>query len=204
MDIDKIISAGGILAVAALVFAESGLLVGFFLPGDSLLFSAGIIAAQGKMDIVLLIVAICIAAIAGDNVGYSFGRRVGKRLHQKDGVILRKDHIAVAERFYEKHGKKTIILARFVPAVRTFAPIVAGAGKMERKTFMKYNIIGALLWGIGITLLGYVAGDKIPNIEKYVTPVIIGAMLLSFGPALLHVLKDKRARDYLAHKILRK
>lgn len=195
LHVDKIIESGGILLVALIVFAESGLLIGFFLPGDTLLFTAGFFAAQGKFSIVWLIVAIVVAAIIGDNVGYSIGKRTGKRIFsKKDGVFFRHENIIRAEHFYEKHGGKTIILARFVPVVRTFAPIVAGVGSMSRQKFLTYNIVGALLWGIGVTLLGYFLGSKIPNIETYIYPVLLFATIFTFGPTLYHLLKDQKIR----------
>lgn len=181
--------------IAAIVFAESGLLIGFFLPGDTLLFTAGFFAAQGKLPIIPLLIILVISAILGDNVGYSFGRRTGHRIFKKkDGIIFRQEYLLKAEEFYEKHGGKTIILARFVPVVRTFAPIVAGAAKMSREKFMTFNIIGAMSWCLSVTLLGYGLGNKIPNIDKYIIPALGLATLISFGPALWHILKDKQTR----------
>lgn len=201
-NVESLIAGGGLLLVAAIVFAESGLLVGFFLPGDTLLLSAGVFAAQGKLPIVGLIITVVIAAVLGDNVGYSIGRRTGKRIFRKrDGIFFRSEHIDRAEAFYEKHGGKTIILARFVPVVRTFAPVVAGVGKMPRRKFMLYNVFGGLFWGSGITLLGYAFGSRIPNIDRYILPVIATVTLLTFGPAMYHLLKDKDTRTKLAAKI---
>lgn len=198
-DIEQIISAGGILLVAAIVFAESGLLIGFFLPGDSLLFGAGLAASQGKFSLAWLIIAVLIAAIVGDNVGYSIGRRAGPRIFKKkDGIIFRQEYLKTAEDFYTKHGGKTIILARFTPIVRTFAPVVAGASKMPRQRFLFFNIIGGVLWGAGLPILGYVIGGRIPHLDKYIEVVIIGVMVLSLVLAFAHLLKDKRTRQMLA------
>lgn len=201
-NIEHIIQAGGVLLVALIIFAESGLLIGFFLPGDTLLFGAGLAASQGKISLLWLIIATVIAAIVGDNVGYSIGRRTGQRLFtKKDGIIFRKEYIEMAEKFYEKHGGKTIILARFTPMVRTFAPVVAGAGKMSRKRFFTFNIVGGLLWGAGMPLLGYFVGNRIPGLDKYIEYVILGVVALSILLALGHLLKDVKTRGLLAEKI---
>lgn len=189
--------------IAAIVFAESGLLVGFFLPGDTLLFTAGFFAAQGKLPLVPLLVILLVAAILGDNVGYSFGRRTGHRIFKKkDGIIFRHEYLMRAEEFYERHGGKTIILARCVPVVRTFAPIVAGAAKMTREKFILFNVVGAFTWCISVTMLGYLLGNKIPNIDAYLLPIVGLAMLVSFGPAFWHIFKDAdtRAKIYMALK----
>ena len=197
-DVNNIIQSGGIILVSIIVFAESGLLVGFFLPGDTLLFAAGLAASQGEVSLPILIIAIVAAAIIGDNVGYSFGKKAGPRIFQKkDGIIFRHEYLEQAEKFYEKHGGKTIILARFVPMVRTFAPVVAGAGKMPRERFMAFNVVGGILWGAGMPLLGYLVGDSIPHLDKYIEVVIIGVVVASFGLALLQVLKDKETRKKL-------
>lgn len=202
LNIDHIISAGGIFIVSAIIFAESGLLVGFFLPGDTLLFGAGLAASQGRFSILALVLAVSLAAIVGDNVGYSIGRGLGKRLFtKKDGILFRHEYIKQAEDFYTKHGGKTIILARFTPIVRTFAPVVAGAGNMPRKRFMMFNIVGGVLWGGGMSILGYSIGSRIPHLDKYIDYVIIGVMVASIGLALGHVLKDKKTRGLLIAKL---
>lgn len=201
LDVEHLIQSGGILLVAFIVFAESGLLVGFFLPGDTLLFTAGFFASQGALNLPVLIVAVVLAVIIGDNVGYSIGRRTGHRIFKKeDGIFFHKDNIKRAEVFYEAHGGKTIVLARFVPVVRTFVPVIAGVGKMPRKTFFLYNIIGGIIWGAGVTLLGYWLGSKVDNIEKYILPVFLLATLATFGPALYHLLKDKENRVRIAKR----
>lgn len=197
-DVNNIVQSGGIILISLIVFAESGLLIGFFLPGDTLLFAAGLAASQGEVSLPILIIAIVVAAIIGDNVGYSFGKKAGPRIFQKkDGIIFRKEYLEQAEKFYEKHGGKTIILARFIPMVRTFAPVVAGAGKMPRDRFVAFNIVGGLLWGAGMPLLGYLVGDSIPHLDKYIELVMIGIIIASFGLALLHLLKDKETRKKL-------
>lgn len=204
MAIDKVILGGGYLAIGLTVFAESGLLVGFFLPGDTLLFGAGVLAAQGVFNLPLLIAIIVSAAIIGDNVGYSIGRRFGPRLFKRhDGAIFRQEYLQQAEAFYEKHGGKTIIMARFVPIVRTFAPVVAGIGKMPRKKFLAYNIIGGLLWGVSLPLVGYYIGSRVPGIEKFVEPVILAVIILSIGPALIHLLRQDNFRAAAKQKLRR-
>ena len=201
-NIEHIIQAGGIVLIALIVFAESGLLIGFFLPGDTLLFGAGLAASQGKISLLALILAIIAAAIIGDNTGYSIGKRMGKRIFTKDdGILFRKEYVDIAEKFYEKHGGKTIIIARFTPIVRTFAPVVAGASNMNRKRFLMFNIIGGILWGAGVPLLGYYVGSRIPGLDKYMELVILGVVLLSILIAVGHVLKDKKTREILKTKV---
>lgn len=203
-DLNAILPAIGILGIGAIVFAESGLLIGFFLPGDSLLFTAGFLASQGIFDIVLLCIVCFIAAVVGDSVGYWFGHKVGRRLFQKkDSIFFHKDNLMKAEKFYEKHGKKTIILARFIPVVRTFAPIVAGIGNMHYPTFLSYNVVGGLLWGVGVTLLGYFLGKTIPDVDKYLIPIIIIIVFASVAPSAWHILREKENRDEIV-KMLKK
>jgi membrane-associated protein len=197
-DPQALIQSGGILIVGAIVFAESGLLIGFFLPGDTLLLSAGLFAAQGKLPLGLLLIVTVLAAVIGDNVGYTIGRKSGHRIFKKkDGILFRGEYLDRAEAFYEKHGGKTVTLARFVPIVRTFAPMVAGVGKMDRKKFMFYNIIGAFVWGVGVTLVGYFLGSQIPDIDKYLLPTVLVVTALTFASPLIHVLADKKARKKL-------
>lgn len=204
-DPTHIIQAGGILLVAAIVFAESGLLIGFFLPGDTLLFTAGFFASQGELNIVWLLLAIILAAVIGDNVGYTIGQKTGHKIFKKqDGILFRHEYIEKAEAFYEAHGGKTITIARFVPIVRTFAPVVAGVGRMDRKKFMLYNIAGAILWGSSITLLGYFLGSKIPHIDTYIIPVVLLATIFTFAPPLIHILKDPQTRKKIKTSLQQK
>ena len=172
-DLETILPTIGYLGILAVVFAESGLLIGFFLPGDSLLFTAGFLASQGIFDIRLLCLVAFIGAVTGDSVGYTFGHRVGKKLFQReDSLLFHKDNVEKARIFYEKHGKMSIILARFVPFVRTFAPIIAGIGDMHYATFLSFNVIGGLLWGIGVTVAGFFLGRSIPNADTYLLPIV--------------------------------
>ena len=184
-----------VLGIVAIVFAESGLFFGFFLPGDSLLFTAGIMASGGFLNIWTLLIGSFIAAVVGDNVGYWFGHHVGPKIFAKeDSLLFKKHHLEEAKKFYELHGSKTIVLARFVPFVRTFAPIVAGAVQMPYATFMAYNLFGGLLWAVGLTLLGFFLGN-IPIIKAHYEFVIILIVLASIVPVALHFIKDFRNKN---------
>lgn len=203
-DVNHLIQVGGLALIAAVIFAESGMMIGFFFPGDTLLFSAGILAASGKLNIVSVLITIGLAAIAGDNVGYQIGKSLGPRLfRKKDGLIFRKEYINRAEAFYEKYGSKTMLLAHFVPVVRSFAPVTAGAGKMPRKLFILFDAIGDIAWTLLITLLGYYLGSRIPHVEKYIEPVLILVVLVFLTPTLYHVFKDPKIRTAIAAKFRR-
>lgn len=196
--LEALIATVGVIGVAAIIFAESGLLIGFFLPGDSLLFTAGFLVHQDiiKFNIHLLVLILFAAAVLGDNVGYTFGRRAGRRLfNRKESIVFHQENLRHAEAFYEKHGAKTIIIARFVPVVRTFAPIVAGISKMHYRTFVTFNIVGALLWAVGLTYLGYFAGGIITRLGINIEYVIFGIIAISIAPPLVHVLKQKKNRQ---------
>src|SRR5688572_8913437 len=193
MDVEKLIETVGTIGLFAIVFAESGLLIGFFLPGDSLLFTAGLLASQGKLNLPLILVGYFAAAVAGDQVGYAFGRRVGPALFRRpDSRFFKHDNVEKAQSYFERYGVKTIVLARFVPIVRTFAPIVAGVGSMEYRTFVRFNVLGGLLWAVGVTLLGYVLGDIVPDIDKYLLPVIVVIVLLSVLPVVIELRRARR------------
>ncbi|MBI4096672.1 MAG: DedA family protein [Candidatus Levybacteria bacterium] len=198
MQLETILPAIGYLGILAIIFAESGLLFGFFLPGDSLLFTAGFLASQGIFNIVVLCFICFLGAVLGDSVGYAFGHKVGKKLfRKKDSFFFHPDHIIKAEKFYEKYGKKTIILARFMPAVRTFAPIVAGIGSMNYKTFLAYNIIGGILWAICLPLLGFFMGSMIPDVDKYLLPIVGFIIMVSVLPQAITILKNKETRKHI-------
>jgi len=194
VDPEKLLQTFGTLGLFAIIFAESGLLIGFFLPGDSLLFTAGLLSSQGKLPALPLILLGCfIAAAAGDQVGYAFGTKAGPALFKRpDSRFFHQRHVDRAQVFFDEHGPKTIVLARFVPIVRTFAPILAGVGKMRYRTFLSYNLVGAFLWACGVTTLGYVLGETIPDIDKYLLPAIAVIILLSVLPVLLEVRKQRR------------
>lgn len=196
--VDFLINAGPLIAYIAfflIIFAESGILIGFFLPGDSFLFTLGILASKGDLNIWLLISLGIIGAILGDSVGYMTGRRFGPALFNRpDSKFFKKENIEKAHAFYEKYGKKTIIIARFTPFVRTFAPIVAGIAKMSYPVFLIYNIIGGVLWVSSVTLLGYFLGSKVEHIDLYTIPVILAIIILSVVPSVMHVLKERKKK----------
>jgi membrane-associated protein len=193
LDPQQLLVTFGTIGLFLIVFAESGLLIGFFLPGDSLLFTAGLFAAQGTLNLPLILVGCFIAAVAGDQVGYAFGKRVGPALFRRpNSRFFKQEYLEKAQSFFERHGAKTIVLARFVPIVRTFAPIVAGAGTMRYRTFAIYNVIGGLLWAMGVTLLGYLLGELIPDIDTYLLPIIAGIVLLSVIPIGLEWRKARK------------
>jgi membrane-associated protein len=187
-DPEKLIISGGLLLIAAIVFAECGLLFGVVFPGDTLLVAVGVLAAQGQFSILTAIAVIVGSAILGGISGYYIGHKAGPKLFtKKDGVFFRHEYIQKAEDFYEKHGGKTIALARFVPVVRTFAPVVAGIGNMNLNRFMIYNVIGSIAWGMSITLLAYYLGGKFPFIVNHIEYVFIFAVPFILGPPLYHV-----------------
>ncbi|MEK7060222.1 MAG: DedA family protein, partial [Patescibacteria group bacterium] len=192
IDLSILIQTIGYLGIFLIIFAESGLFFGFFLPGDTLLFTAGLLASQGYFDIVSLVLLVTLGAIGGDQIGYLFGKKIGPKIFTRDdSFFFKKKYIADAENFYAKHGKKAIVLARFIPVVRTFIPILAGVGKMHYATFVSYNIIGALIWATGITLLGYFLGQQIPNIDNYLIPILLLIVLVSFLPTIFSFIYDK-------------
>lgn len=199
LDVDQIIKAGGLLLIGAIIFAESGMFVGFFLPGDTLLLSAGIFAAQDKLSLINVIMVVTVAAIAGDNVGYHIGKKYGRRLFRKpDGIIFRQQYVEQAEKFYERWGSKMMLVSHFVPVVRTFAPPVAGVAKMDYKQFVVFDAIGVLAWAVGVTLIGYWFGSKIPNIDQYIMLAVGGVIVITLGPTIYHVIKailEKRRMD---------
>lgn len=196
LDLLGLIKSIGYLGVWGIVFAESGLLIGFFLPGDSLLFTAGFLASQGFLNVAVLILGCFACAVLGDNVGYATGHRWGRKLFQReDSWLFHKKHLVTTQNFYEKHGKKAVVLARFMPIVRTFAPIVAGVGSMHYRMFMTYNLIGGAIWTIGVTLLGFFLGRVIPaeQVDKYLLPIIVAIVVISLAPSVLHLYKEHRA-----------
>lgn len=204
-NITDLLTNVGYLGLFLIIFSESGLLVGFFLPGDSLLFSAGFLASQGHLNIAIVVLLTTIAAITGDSVGYSFGHHVGRKLfRRKDSLFFHQDHLKRAQTFYERHGGKTIILARFLPFIRTFAPIVAGMGNMKYSRFLAYNITGGILWAAGLSLAGYFLGNLIPNIDRYLLPVVVGIILVSILPGLFHILRDPGSRAMIIRFLTKK
>lgn len=197
-DLPQLIKSLGYFGVWGIIFAESGLLIGFFLPGDSLLFTAGFLASlpKSELNIWVLIFGAFVCAVLGDNVGYATGHRFGRKLFQKeDSWLFHKKHLENTQNFYHQHGKKTLVLARFTPIVRTFAPIVAGIGAMHYRTFMSYNLIGGFLWTFGITLLGFFLGKSLPpeQVDKYLLPIIGIIIVVSLLPSIIHLIQENRA-----------
>jgi membrane-associated protein len=200
-DLKSLIEAVGYVGLFAIVFAESGLFFGFFLPGDSLLFTAGFLASQGLFELPVLIVLLSIAAITGDSVGYWCGEKFGRKLFtREDSIWFHKKHLITAHEFYERHGGKAIILARFLPAVRTFVPIVAGMGRMSYRKFLFYNVFGGLFWVISMTVGGYFLTDAIrrlfgiseKDIDKVLIPVVLVIIVVSGLPTMIHLYKENR------------
>ena len=194
-DLESTLQTIGLIGLFAIVFAESGLFFGFFLPGDSLLFTAGLLSSQGHLaPLPVILVGCFVAAVAGDQVGYVFGARVGPSLFRRpDSRIFKQEYVEKARAFFERHGSKTIVLARFVPIVRTFAPILAGVGDMQYRTFVTFNVMGGLLWAVGVTTLGYVLGETAPWVEDYLLLVIAVIVLLSLLPVAIEILRSRRS-----------
>ena len=194
LDPIAIIKTGSYLGLAFIIFAESGLLIGIFFPGDSLLFAAGLLSAAGFLSFGPLMFIVVIAAIVGDSAGYWFGAKVGPNLFNRpDSRFFKQEYLQRTELFYAKYGGRAIILARFVPIVRTLAPILAGMGSMTYKRFLSYNVIGGLLWGVCMISLGYFLGSLIPNSERYILPLSLLIIVLSFLPIIINLLRGKRA-----------
>lgn len=192
-DLTQLIQAIGSLGLFGIVFAETGLFFGFFFPGDSLLFTAGLLASQGFLNIWFLAPLMILGAVMGDSFGYWFGAKVGPKIFNKeDSLFFHKEHINRTQRFYLKYGAKAVFFARFVPIVRTFAPILAGVGSMPYGTFIRFNIMGGVVWGGGITLLGYFLGSIVPNIEHYLLQIILVIIAVSFLPIVYEVISDKK------------
>jgi membrane-associated protein len=201
LDAKSLIDTVGLLGIFLVVFAESGLLVGFFLPGDSLLFTAGFFASSPSsvsetlhLPLLPLLIGCLVAAIAGDQVGYLFGRKVGPALFRRpESRLFKPENVERAKEYFDRYGAKTIVLARFVPVVRTFAPIVAGVSHMEYRTFVTYNIVGGSLWAIGVTLLGFFLG-QVDVVEQNLEIAILAIVAISAMPIVLELLKARRGR----------
>ncbi len=217
LDLQQIIITVGYAGVFAIIFAESGLFFGFFLPGDSLLFTAGFLASPASrrlweaagadgvgFNIAVLAVGCFIAAATGDSVGYAFGQRVGPRIFSRgDSLWFHRDNLVRAKHFYDKHGGKTIVLARFLPAVRTFAPIVAGVAEMPYRRFLGFNLTGGCLWAIGLTVAGYFLGSVIPDPDRYLLPIILLIVVASIAPTAVHILRERDQRAAIVRLVRR-
>ena len=195
IDLIEIIKTIGYVGLFGIIFAETGLLLGFFFPGDSLLFVAGILAADGFFSLPLLLITLFVAAFLGNLVGYWFGRYVGPKIFDRENsFFFRKSHVLKAHAFYERYGAKTILIARFVPIVRTFAPIVAGVAEMHWGTFIVFNLLGAFLWTVGLTSAAYFLGGLVENIDNYLFPIIISIIFLSLLPSAFELWRNRRAK----------
>lgn len=197
-DLITLTKTAGYTGLFLITFAESGLLIGFFLPGDSLLFTAGFLSSQGFLDIMILAPLLFLAAVTGDSVGYAFGHHVGQRIFKrKKSVLFNEENLKMTESFFALYGAKTIVLARFLPVVRTFAPIMAGVARMSYPVFFFYNLLGGLLWSVGILLLGYFLGRLIPNAHEYILPIVLGIILLSILPQIIKIASNKKLRQQI-------
>jgi len=191
--LDQLIQWGGYLLLVGIVFTETGLLVGFFLPGDSLLITAGLLAGMGSLNIWWLNGLVIAAAILGDSTGYAIGVRLGPRIFTRPkSMLFNPKHVQRTQRFYEKYGAKTIVIARFVPIVRTFAPVLAGVGSMRYRRFLTYNVVGGIGWVVSMTLAGYLLGQTVPNISKHIHELVIVIIVLSVIPIAVEVYRERR------------
>lgn len=192
-DVEGLVRVGGLMALIAIIFAETGLLIGFFLPGDSLLVTAGLFAVSGHLELWSLFLFVSLAAIVGDAVGYFFGARTGHRIFSReDSLLFHKKHLISTKEFYDRHGGITIVLARFMPILRTFAPVVAGVGNMRYSRFALYNVMGGIGWVVSMTSIGYFLGKTIPDIDKYIHVVIAAVILLSLVPGIVTFVRTSR------------
>jgi membrane-associated protein len=194
--LDALVRWGGYVVLTAIVFTETGLLIGFFLPGDSLLITAGLVAAAGALDIWWLNVLLVAAAVAGDSVGYAIGARIGPRLFTREkSWLFNPRHVVRTREFYARHGAKTIVIARFVPIIRTFAPVVAGVGEMPYRRFLLYNVVGGLGWVLSMTWAGYLLGSVVPNIDRHIHVVVIVVIVLSVIPIAVEIIRERRRQS---------
>jgi membrane-associated protein len=194
--LDALVRWGGYVVLTAIVFTETGLLIGFFLPGDSLLITAGLVAATGALDIWWLNVLLVGAAVAGDSVGYAIGARIGPRLFTREkSWLFSPRHVVRTREFYARHGAKTIVIARFVPIIRTFAPVVAGVGEMSYRRFLFYNVAGGLGWVLSMTWAGYLLGSVVPNIDRHIHVVVIVVIVLSVIPIAVEIIRERRRQS---------
>ena len=195
----SLITTVGYVGILGIVFAESGLLIGVFFPGDSMLFTAGFLSSQGYLNVPILCLLSFLGAVLGDSTGYWLGKRFGPAVFsRKDSLFFDPEHIGRARAFYDRHGPKTIILARFVPVIRTLAPTLAGVGNMRYTTFLSYNVIGGLVWGVGVPLAGFFLGSTVPGVDRYIVPIVALIILSSVFPGLVHFIRDP---EYRAHML---
>lgn len=202
LDPVSIIETAGYVGLFLVIFSETGILLGFFLPGDSLLFTAGFLASTGFLDLWTIIILTFVAAVTGDALGYFLGKKYGPKIFTKtDSIFLDRKHIVRTEKYFKKFGGETIILARFIPIVRTITPVMAGVGNIGYKRFFVYNVFGGLIWTILLPTAGYYFGQIIPDADRVILPVAIGIIVVSFLPAIFAILRNKERRDDLIRKI---
>jgi membrane-associated protein len=191
-DVESLVRYGGLVGLTAIVFVETGLLIGFFLPGDSLLVTAGLFAARGDLDLLTMNITLSLAAIIGDTVGYNIGARAGPKIFTRENsLFFNRRHLITTKEFYERHGGFTIVIARFIPIIRTFAPVVAGVAGMEYKRFLAYNIFGGIGWVATTTCAGYFLAQMVPNIDKHIHVVIVVVIFLSLLPPIIKFAQEK-------------
>lgn len=191
IDLVALVKTAGYLGVLGIVYAETGLLVGMFLPGDSLLFTAGFLASQGFLNITMLCILTGVGAVLGDNTGYWLGRRFGPSVFSREGsFFFDPSYLTKAQTFFARYGSKTLVLARFIPVIRTIAPTMAGVGRMRYAKFLAFSILAAVLWGIGLPLTGYFLGSAIPGIDRYIIPIVLLIIIVSVSPGIYHLLKN--------------
>ena len=201
LDPTSLIETWGTIGVLLAVFAESGMLVGFFLPGDSLLFTAGLLAADGRLNIAVIAIGAAVAAVAGDQVGYTIGRRAGPMLFTRENWLITPSRVAKTERFFAQRGGRAILLGRFVPIVRTFIPVLAGIVRMPYRHFVAWNVGGGVLWGAGVSLLGFALGSSIPDIDRYLLPIVGVIILLSLVPVIRELRRDDPDEPALEQRV---
>jgi membrane-associated protein len=190
------IQAAGYVGVFAIIFAESGLLIGVIFPGDTLIFAAGLLASKGFFNIELILLVMFAAAVVGDSVGYWIGKKFGPKIFSREeSFFFKREYVTRAQHFFNNHGKKTIFLSRYIPIVRTFVPVLAGVGGMNYRSFLIYNIVGGLVWVLSLGLIGYFLGEKVENIDAYILPIVLVIVVLSFTPVIKH---------YIEYRILKK
>jgi len=193
-DVNHILQTGGLVALAIIIFAETGLLIGFFLPGDTLLIAAGILAASGKLSLAAILPIAAIAAILGYQVGYHIGRQAGPRFFQRRDGLFRREYLERTQRFFSRHGRKTVLFARFIAVVRTIIPLVAGMGKMDKRRFLFYNVVGGVIWTFSVTLAAYYVGKRIPHLDRYIIFLVIMAVVVTSGTVLIELIRSPARR----------
>lgn len=196
--VDNILQAGSLIVLALVIFAESGLLLGLFLPGDTLLIAGGIFASEGRLPLGLLLISVVVSTILGYQMGYFIGRRAGPRIfRRKSGVLFREDYLVTTQDFFKRHGGKTILVSRFIAVVRTLVPLIAGMGNMNRRNFFIFNLMGGTVWATSLILLSYWIGQQVPNLDIYIKYLILAATVLTFGAIIIELLKNGAKRREL-------